>query len=151
MTDSFHNAPKKARATALLRWAIAGALLLGLGLAVQAQPRWEKLGDRYVNHSVDRDEIKVTAKDGRFDAIKLRVTRRPVRFRDVKVHFGNGEVQDVEVRKRIPAGGETRVIALKGDQKRVIEKVVFWYDTAGKVRKKRRPVAKAEVELWGRH
>jgi hypothetical protein len=119
--------------------------VVAVTLVADAKPRWEKLGDRYVSRSTDRDEIKVTFKEGRFDAIKLHVLRRPVHFRDVKIHFGNGDVQDVQIRRQIPAGGETRVIQLKGDAPRVIEKVVFWYTSRGRGR------VQAEVELWGRH
>lgn len=127
-----------------------GALSLGLVIlfalspTVGAAPEWQKLGDRRVNNSIDRDEIRVTAKEGRFAAIKLRVKDRAVHFRDVRVHFANGEVQDVAVRRLIPAGAETRVIQLDGDEKRIIQKVVFWYSTRGRGR------VKAEVELWGR-
>lgn len=135
------------------RTAFRAALTAGLGLVLvlaavltaSAEPSWEKLGDRYVSHGLDRDEIRVTAKDGRFDAIKLHVSRRAVHFKDLEVHFGNGDVQDVQIRRRIPAGGESRVIQLDGDRKRVIEKVVFWYSSEGRRRR-----AQAEVELWGR-
>lgn len=106
------------------------------------QQTWVKLGDRTVNHAVDRDEIKVTIKDGVFKKIKLKVKHRKVTFRDVKVHFANGDVQDVKLRRQIPAGGETRVIDLEGNN-RVITKVVFWYSTS-RVWGKR-----AEVALWG--
>lgn len=125
----------------------AAGLLLAAGPSADAEPDWHKLGDRYVGHAVDRDEIDVGAKKGRFDAIKLTVRRRAVRFRDVRVHFGNGDVQDVPLRRRIEAGGETRVIRLDGEEKRVIDKVVFWYDTAGRPR---RGKVQAEVVLWGR-
>ena len=102
---------------------------------------WMKLGERTVNHTVDRDEIKVTIKEGVFKKIKLNVKRRKVTFRDVKVHYANGDVQDITLRREIPAGGETRVIDLEGNN-RVITKVVFWYTTK-RVRGKR-----AEVALW---
>ena len=117
-----------------------------LALDATAADSWKKLGDRFVNHSGDRDEISVRLKDGRFNAIQLRVKHRAVHFREVKVHFANGEVQDVVMRRLIPAGGETRVIDLEGDEKRIIEKVVFWYNT----RDRGRGRGQAEVELWGR-
>jgi len=44
----------------------------------------------------------------------------------------------------MPAGGETRVIDLRG-RRRAISKVVFWYDTKGIAENK------ATVDLWGRH
>ena len=62
--------------------------------------------------------------------------------RKVLVHFGDGEVQEVELRRQIPAGGETRAIDLKGGR-RVIRKVVFWYNTPQSKRRK------AVVQLFG--
>lgn len=105
---------------------------------------WERLGSRTVNHAVDRDEINVTVREGTFRKIKLVVRHRRVTFRDVKVHFANGTVQDVSLRRQIPAGGETRVIDLVGEG-RVITKVVFWYNTS-RARGKR-----AVVDLYGQH
>ena len=105
---------------------------------------WDYLGSRKVNHAVDRDEIVVTAKDGTFTKIKLLVRDRQVTFRDVKVHYANGDVQDIKLRSKVPAGGETRVIDLHGNN-RVIRKVVFWYNTS-RVRGKR-----ATVQLFAKH
>ncbi len=104
--------------------------------------KWVKLGDRTVNHALDRDEIVVSAKKGVFRKIKLKVRRRKVIFRSVKVHFANGGVQNVNLRHEIPAGGETRNIDLEGKD-RVIKKVVFWYNTTSAGGK--RPI----VQLWG--
>lgn len=91
--------------------------------------RWVKLGERTVNHRVERDVIPVTAARGDFRKIKLKVRHRAVTFRAVHVHYRNGRVQKVELRKNIPAGGETRVIDLVGDD-RIIKEVTFIYDTA---------------------
>lgn len=107
-------------------------------------PRWEKLGQRNVNYGLDKDEIKVTARDGRFTAVKIMVRKSPINLHKAVLHFGNGSKQEINLRKNIPAGGETRVIDIKGG-KRVINKVVFWYDTKGILNRK------AVVELWGRH
>ena len=117
--------------------------LLSLASTPDVFGKWVKLGQRTVNHGLDRDEISVTVKEGVFDKIKLKVKRRKVTFRDLKVHFGSGDVQDVSLRRAIPAGGETRSIELSGQGRRVIKKVVFWYNTK-RVRGKR-----AVVELWG--
>ena len=120
-------------------------ILIGCLFSLALTPthlKWVKLGERTVNHTVDRDEIVVSAKKGVFRKIKLKVKRRKVTFRDVKVHFANGDVQDVTLRREIPAGGETRAIDLEG-KNRVIKKVVFWYNTTS-VRGKR-----AKVQLLG--
>ncbi len=120
-------------------------ILIGCLFSLALTPthlKWVKLGERTVNHAVDRDEIVVSAKKGVFKKIKLKVKRRKVTFRDVKVHFANGDVQDVALRREIPAGGQTRDIDLEG-KNRVITKVVFWYNTTS-VRGKR-----AKVQLLG--
>jgi hypothetical protein len=108
-------------------------------------PRWEKLGQRKVNYKIERDEIMVTARDGRFTAVKLKVRKGAVNMHKMIIHFGDGSKQQVNLKNKIPAGGETRVINLKGKQKRVIRKVVFWYDTRNLANNR------ATVELWGRH
>ncbi|MCO6477283.1 MAG: DUF2541 family protein [Phaeodactylibacter sp.] len=105
--------------------------------------RWEKLGQRKVNRSLDRDEIVVTGREGAFRKIKLMVRRSPINMHRCVIHFRNGSAQEVELRNNIPAGGETRVIDIDGNR-RIITKVVFWYDTKGLQ-------DKAVVELWGRH
>lgn len=105
---------------------------------------WEKLGTKKVNYGLDRDEIIVTARDGRFTKLKLKARRGGINMHKMVVHFGDGTHQNVELRNNIPKGGETRVIDLKGG-KRVIKKVVFWYDTKNLARKR------AKLELWGKH
>ncbi len=120
----------------LLVFAVAGAV------SAPAKDKWVKLGARTVNHAVDRDEIQVGAKKGPFKAVKLKVKRRAVTFRDVDIHFSNGGVQDVDLRREIPPGDETRNIDLTGGP-RNLEKAVFWYNTR-RIRGRR-----AVVELWG--
>ena len=104
---------------------------------------WKLLGEKTVEHRAERDEIVVTAREGRFSKIKLRVRVAGVEFGDVKVHFGSGDTHDVEVRRFIPAGGETREIDLPGG-KRVIRKVTFVYKTRRGVKRR------AVVALWGK-
>lgn len=117
---------------------------LSLLFTVAQAGDWEKLGTRTVKHSVDRDVIPVGAKEGTFTAMKLVVQKAGIHFLDMKVYFVNGDVMDVEIRSFIPKGGETRVIDLPGESRR-IEKVVFWYKTFKKNEKA------ARVRLWARH
>ncbi len=111
---------------------------------LQLPPRWEKLGERNVNFRVDRDEILVTAAEGRFTALKIKVRKGAINLHKMVVHFGDGSEQEVETRNNLAAGEESRVINLEGNR-RIITKVVFVYDT------KNFADRKAEVELWGRH
>ena len=104
------------------------ALLLLPEISSAARPgRWELLGERTVTDAVDHDTIPVTAARGTFRALKIMVEERGVQFRDVKIHFADGQVQDVAIRKVIPAGGESRRIDIRG-RDRVVRSVEFWYD-----------------------
>ena len=105
---------------------------------------WELLGARKIDYKVDRDEILVTRAEGTFTAIQLRVKRSPINMHKLAVHYGNGEVEEIDLRQSFRAGSVSRVIDLPGN-KRVIRKVVMWYDT------KNLTIGKGVVELWGRH
>lgn len=106
--------------------------------------RWEMLGVRKIDHRLDRDEILVTRAEGVFSALKLRIKRSPINMHKIVIHYGNGDVQEIEIRSLFRAGSESRVIDLPGNR-RTIQKVVLWYDT------KNLAVGKGLVELWGRH
>lgn len=110
----------------------------------QNPPRWEKLGERKVNFKLDRDEIYVTWRDGAFTAIKMQVKNTAINMHRCVIHFANGDTQKVNLRKNIPAGSFTRTVDLNGG-KRVIKKVVFYYDT-----KNIKP-KKGEIVLFGKH
>ena len=103
---------------------------------------WVFLGERTAAKGGDRDEIRVGAREGAFSKIQLRVRGSALTVQDVKVHYANGDVEDVSIRAHIPAGGESRVIDLTGTD-RVIEKVVFWYRTPARAR------GRATVRLFG--
>ncbi len=123
---------------------VAGAMLAGAAVGVSSAASWVLLGERVVADRLDHDVIAVTGARGTFSALKLVVRRRPVHFLDMKVHFANGSVQDVALRTVIPAGGESRVIELVGEE-RIVKRVEFWYEAnsigAGKT---------ALVRLFGR-
>ena len=127
--------------------AIAGLciLMFGFGAPAGAQRagRWEYLGEANVDGSRDHDNIEVTAARGAYRAIVIRVLKAPVEFDRVIVHFGNGSSDPIYIRHLIPAGDQTRVIDLPGEQ-RVIQRVEFWYARAGGAR---RP----KVRLFGMH
>lgn len=105
---------------------------------------WENLGMRKVDFGLDRDEIPVTWRDGKFDAIKFVVRGGSINMHKVIVHFENGGTQEIQVKHTFGRGDDSRVIDLKGNN-RFIEKVVFWYDTKNFARRK------ATISLWGRH
>lgn len=107
-----------------------------------AEREWDYLGEANVDGQVDHDNIRVTAAEGRFRAIRMRVENAPIRFHRVVVHYGDGKSQPIMIRTRINPGRETRVIDLPGDR-RVIQSVEFWYERAS------RSPRKPKVRLFG--
>lgn len=104
------------------------AIVLGLASsAAAARNGWELLGERVVTDRVDHDTIVVTRAKGTFKAVMVRVLERAVQFHSMKIHFADGETQEVELRDVIPAGGRSRVIDVEG-RDRVIETIEFVYD-----------------------
>ena len=124
------------------RLIISLILVLLCGLMIAQAADWKLIGKKTVKLRTERDVILVGEKEGTFRAIKLGVRKSGINLKDMKVHFGNGSVFDVKVRKIIPAGGETRAINLPGKD-RIIEKVVFWYKSTNRNDKQ------AKVRLWG--
>src|SRR5262245_12356498 len=105
---------------------------------------WVLLGQTTVDGQRDRDTIAIGRSEGRFRSIQLRVAGAPVEFQRVVVRFANGTSEEVEVRDYIPAGGQTRAIDLRGDE-RVISSVEFLYSKA-----RWRHGARPRVALYGR-
>lgn len=118
--------------------------LLAMSFSTLETKPWELLGSRKINYGIDRDEILVTRADGVFSAIQLRIKRSPINMHKLAIHYGNGEVDEIDLRESFRAGSMSRVIDLPGN-KRVIRKVVMWYDT------KNISNGKGVVEVWGRH
>ena len=122
-------------------------LVFGLALATTHAAGklgdWKHLGQKEANLKVDRDEIAVGAGEGFFKAIKLEVRKAGVEFISLRVVYATGADQQIEVRKKIQAGGETRVMDLDG-RNRSLRKVVFIYRTDKKALKR------ASVVLYGR-
>ena len=112
---------------ALLALVLGLVVLPGAASARRGAGNWALLGERHVTDKLDHDTIVVTGARGRFEKIAIRVFDRAVQFHDVKIHYGDGFVQDVEIRSVIPAEGWSRKIDLSGG-KRVIRSIEFWYD-----------------------
>jgi hypothetical protein len=105
---------------------------------------WALLGQTTVDGGRDRDRIAIGRAEGRFNSLQLRVTGAPVEFYRVIVSYGDGTNEEVEVRERIPAGGQTRAIDLRG-RDRIIKSVDFFYGKGTW-----RPTARPKVALYGR-
>ena len=87
---------------------------------------WDRLGCKNVGFIIDHDVIPVGRKDGTFSAIRLKVRNAPIELFSLRVVFGNGAKQDINVKAVIPKGGETRAIDLAGNN-RGLDRVEFLY------------------------
>jgi hypothetical protein len=95
-----------------------------------------------VERERDRDVINLSRRDGRFDAILLRVRQSPIRLRRVRVVFGNGRRQDFDL-PNVLRPGDSDVLELRGRQGRFIDRIVLVYRDIGSPRR-------ARVEVFGR-
>ena len=122
------------------------SLCLG-GALSQAQPGggWIYLGDAHVDGNHDHDDIKVGSSKGEFRAIRLKVEDAAIEFDRLVVHFGNGSSTPIQVRAKIAAGEQTRVIDLPGND-RIIASVEVWYGR-GNLNNPQKP----HLVLYGRH
>jgi hypothetical protein len=112
-------------------------------LNAQRDRGWIHLGDKHVDGKSDHDKISIGRSEGTFRQLQIRVKDAPVNFQRVVVHFANGEDEELQFRELIVAGGQTRPLDLRGNN-RVIKSVDFWYERAHWV--SRRPT----VRLFGR-
>lgn len=87
---------------------------------------WEELGCQSVGLLGDRDVIRVGRREGRFKALKLRVSGNTVNILDLKVVYTNGDPDDLPVRSEIREGGETRPMDLRG-RERSIDRIEMIY------------------------
>ena len=94
--------------------------------AQAAAPGWVQLGCRDVDLNLDRDVIRVDRRDGRFRAIRLRAAGNAVQVLDLKVVYGNGAPDDIRVRARIPEGGTSGPLDLRG-RNRAIDRIQMFY------------------------
>jgi hypothetical protein len=105
-------------------------------------PGWHKITETVANLKSDRDDVAVLGAD-HYKAIKLKVTDAAVEITDLTILYENDTKQNIEVRKLIPAGGETRVIDLDGKD-RAIKKIAITYKSVPDGQ-----ADKAHVEFWG--
>lgn len=129
----------------MLALILSAVSVLTMSTVAHAQPgSWDKLGSRKVTFKQDYDEIMITAREGTFRALKLMVEDGPIEVDHIIVHYRKGRPEELNVRENIPAGGETRVLDLRGTN-RVIRRVVFYYKTTNPAGRR------ATVTLYGKH
>ena len=105
---------------------------------------WNKLGSKTVNFGLDKDVIKVGAREGGFKKLKVAVTGGSLNLHKMTVVYKNGERDQLNLKHNFTKNSDSRVLDLQGG-KRFIKEIIFWYDT------KNRSKRKAKVQVWGKH
>lgn len=109
------------------------------------------LGAQTAGFTIDRnDVIKISQNEGGFKKIEVRVRDQAITLFEVRVLYGNGEIDVIPAnRTKVDAGGRFGPLDLKGGT-RVIQEIRPTYRTrifqAGGVARGR-----AVVEFWGQH
>jgi len=103
---------------------------------------WHKIGEVTADLKAEKDELVVLGAD-RFRSIKIKVTDAPIHIASLEVFYESGDNESITLKSDFKAGGESRVIDLKGTD-RAIKKVVFVYNTIPNSKND-----KAHVELYG--
>jgi len=89
---------------------------------------WTVLGTKDVNLVADHDAIYVGPGGGKFRSIRFHVTNRPIHLYDIRVTFGNGQVQTYNFNTHIPAGTYSPSLDLAGAY-RMIDHIDLVYRT----------------------
>ncbi len=108
-------------------------------------PRVELLGAQKIGFKVDRDVLRVGRKEGRFRRIALRAVDNDIEILDMKIFYGRGPADDIQVRRVLRAGQQSEPIDLKGDEPRVIDRIEFIYRARPNFR------GAATLEVYGVH
>ena len=125
----------------LARWLdVAGDIFTRLG----RDPSWERIGALRVGRDRERDVIQLDRRDGRFEALRMRVRGAPVDFHRVEVVYGNGARDRLDLDRTIDRNDESGELALRGARGRFIDRIVLVTE------KDRRRGPPAEVEVWAR-
>lgn len=114
----------------------------GQGKKPNSLGRWEKVGEQAVKRVKDWDDFHLKS-NYTYNAIKLRILHSRVQFDQMVIVFDNGKSIDIPLNKEIPENGESRIIDLPTDRRK-ITKVRFKYSTKGLFNDR------AVVQVWGR-
>lgn len=113
---------KTALKTALLATALAWTVLSG-GSVFAAE---KLIGTAVYDVKPQRQVVEIGAREGQFKGIRFDVRGSDIEVQGVRIVYGNGEPEDLNVRQTFKAGSSSRVFDLKG-YKRAIKQIVIIY------------------------
>jgi len=108
----------------------------------QSRNAWDDLGTKSVDFALDRDVVSVSNKEI-YKTLKIKVDQGTVNVYKATVQFAGGRTQELNLPEVLTKENDGKLIELK-DNKEVIEKITFWYDT------KNSKTEKAVIKIWAR-
>jgi hypothetical protein len=110
-------------------WILAFAATLFLSLTSSTSAtEWQFLGAKTVNYGLDRDVITVGLTEDGYKRLKVVVRGGGLNMHKMEVVYGNGTKDLIPLRYHFRKRSESKIIDLEGSE-RIIQKIVFWYDT----------------------
>jgi hypothetical protein len=106
----------------------------------ESRADWNKLGERWVDGSHDRDTIPVGTYSGGYRRLMIVVEHSALEMNDVVVHFADGSEFSPQTRHVFAANTRSHVIDLPGNR-RSISSVEFRYGNLP-------GGGRAQAELW---
>lgn len=100
----------------------ATAFLMAPIAPASAQKRasgWDNLGCTDVGRRPDFDVIEVGRREGTFRAIRIEVSGNNVHVNRIRVIYGNGKPDDMEVRSEFREGTQSRALDLQGGARNI--------------------------------
>lgn len=117
-------------------WAQKPAVVIG------SEEGWQRIGETEASFRQQDESIVVMGAD-EFAALKIKVEEAPVEIERLQVFYESGEMEEINVKKKINAGEESDVFKLEHPD-RDIRKVAFTYSTPENANGE-----KADVILFG--
>jgi len=107
---------------------LAGLSLLAFTAVPAKADQWVLLGQQQVGLNPDRDVFHVGGEEGRFNALRFRVLGNRANVVEVRVFYGNGTSEFLNVREHMMPGQFTMAYDLKGHD-RVIRRIEVLYQS----------------------
>jgi hypothetical protein len=101
------------------------------------------LGERSVDFRADQETINIDASEGLFRSLFFTVENNDLEIFNLFIVYGNGDREQIDMRHIFKEGSRSRLIDLRGDQRR-IRTIQFTYRTVGNWRE-----GKARIVIHG--
>src|SRR5438552_2347899 len=96
-------------------------IVVAAASAIPAQAsngKWVLVGEQTVSTTADRDVLNLGPDAGRFEALKFQVFGNRVAFGEVRVVYGHGKTEILNVQEHVNSGETTQSYDLKGEHSR---------------------------------